>query len=162
MPPTSEQLPLLGIYYAITIGIVSLSTAMTVVTLNINNKGYRGEEVPRRIKIVFFDYIATIFRIKIDSKKLQKERLLHSKLKIRNMNKINEDIPLKSENNLSNHVTNDHNYINANNKSTYNSNNEKIKQHASLQKQMSNHINTVKLNTDNSNSESISFFFCCF
>ncbi len=28
MPPTSEQLPLLGIYYAVTIGIVSFSTSM--------------------------------------------------------------------------------------------------------------------------------------
>ena len=42
MPPTSEQLPLLGIYYATTICIVSLSTAMAVLTLHINNKGRRG------------------------------------------------------------------------------------------------------------------------
>ena len=43
MPPTSEQLPLLGIYYAVTIGIVSMSTAFAVLTLNINNKGNRGK-----------------------------------------------------------------------------------------------------------------------
>jgi nicotinic acetylcholine receptor len=42
MPPTSEQLPLLGIYYAVTIGIVSMSTAFAVVTLNINHKGNKG------------------------------------------------------------------------------------------------------------------------
>ena len=38
MPPTSEQLPLLGIYYAVTIGIVSFSTALAVITLNVANK----------------------------------------------------------------------------------------------------------------------------
>ena len=42
MPPTSEQLPLLGIYYAVTIGIVSISTSFAVITLNINNKGNKG------------------------------------------------------------------------------------------------------------------------
>ncbi len=43
MPPTSEQLPLLGIYYAITIVIVTLSTTLAVITLIINNKGSHGK-----------------------------------------------------------------------------------------------------------------------
>jgi hypothetical protein len=67
MPPTSEQLPLLSIYYAVTIGIVSCSTAMAVITLNINNKGYSGRRVPRIIKIIFFNYIAKILRTKLIS-----------------------------------------------------------------------------------------------
>uniref|UniRef100_A0A914DPB9 Uncharacterized protein n=1 Tax=Acrobeloides nanus TaxID=290746 RepID=A0A914DPB9_9BILA len=34
MPPTSEALPLIGIYYGVTIFIVSLATAMTVLTVS--------------------------------------------------------------------------------------------------------------------------------
>jgi hypothetical protein len=67
MPPTSEQLPLLGIYYAVTIGIVSFSTALAVVTLNIANKGNTGKKVPRLIKIIFFDYLARILCIELTS-----------------------------------------------------------------------------------------------
>ena len=60
MPPTSEQLPLLGIYYAVTIGIVSLSTAFAVITLNINHKGNKGKRIPRILKIIFCDYLAKV------------------------------------------------------------------------------------------------------
>ncbi|CAF0756649.1 unnamed protein product [Brachionus calyciflorus] len=62
MPPTSEQLPLLGIYYAVTIGIVSLSTCMAVVTLNINNKGIQGKRVPKIVRVIFFEYLNKIVR----------------------------------------------------------------------------------------------------
>jgi hypothetical protein len=65
MPPTSEQLPLLGIYYAVTIGIVSFSTSMAVITLNINNKGDNGKEVPKIVKIIYFDYLAKYLNIKL-------------------------------------------------------------------------------------------------
>jgi hypothetical protein len=67
MPPTSEQLPLLGIYYAVTIGIVSFSTAMAVITLNINNKGNKGKRVPRWVKFIFLDVMAKILRTDIKS-----------------------------------------------------------------------------------------------
>ncbi len=67
MPPTSEQLPLLGIYYAVTIGIVSFSTAMAVITLNINNKGNKGKRVPRVLKFVFLRVLAKILRTDIKS-----------------------------------------------------------------------------------------------
>jgi hypothetical protein len=61
MPPTSEQLPLLGIYYGVTIGIVSLSTTMAVITLNVNNRGNKGREVPKFIRFLFFGVLAKIF-----------------------------------------------------------------------------------------------------
>jgi hypothetical protein len=69
MPPTSEQLPLLGIYYAVTITIVSFSTAMAVLTLNINNKGSKGRKVPRIIKIILLDYVARILGTELSSVK---------------------------------------------------------------------------------------------
>ena len=90
MPPTSEQLPLLSIYYAVTIGIVSCSTAMAVITLNINNKGSTGARVPKIIKIIFFTYLAKILRTK-----------LSSKIKKKAMKAMNETkIPLQNVNNI--------------------------------------------------------------
>ncbi|XP_046325861.1 ligand-gated ion channel 4-like isoform X2 [Haliotis rufescens] len=66
MPPTSDLLPLIGLYYGITIAIVSFATGMTVLTLNIHHKGARGQEIPRVVKIIFFNYLAKIMFIKID------------------------------------------------------------------------------------------------
>ena len=105
MPPTSEQLPLLGIYYAITICIVSFSTAMTVVTLNINNKGLRGQEVPKLAKIIFFKYIARYMFINLESISAKnqlngkKHTIVNSTTNSNSINKENEceDIPLKLE-----------------------------------------------------------------
>jgi hypothetical protein len=69
MPPTSE-LPLLGIYYAVTIGIVSFSTAMAVFTLNVNNKGSKGRKVPHIIRVIFFNYLAKLLRTKLKNEYL--------------------------------------------------------------------------------------------
>ncbi|ESP04297.1 hypothetical protein LOTGIDRAFT_136425 [Lottia gigantea] len=67
MPPTSDVLPLIGLYYGMTIFIVSFATAMTVFTLNIHHKGARGLEVPRIIKKICFGFFAKIFCMKIES-----------------------------------------------------------------------------------------------
>ncbi|OWF38748.1 Neuronal acetylcholine receptor subunit alpha-10 [Mizuhopecten yessoensis] len=66
MPPTSNVLPLLGIYYGITIFIVSTATGMTVLTLNIHHKGYRGREVPETVKKIFFGVFAKLFCMRIE------------------------------------------------------------------------------------------------
>ena len=59
MPPTSEKLPLIGdtktsppyfmksffysgLYYGVTISLVSLATGLSVVTLNLHHRGMRG------------------------------------------------------------------------------------------------------------------------
>lgn len=70
MPPTSEELPLLGIYYAITICIVTFSTGFAVMTLNINNKGKKGDRrPPRLIRKIFFKYLSKIMRYELASAK---------------------------------------------------------------------------------------------
>lgn len=61
MPPTSNVLPLVGIYYGITIFIVSTATGMTVLTLNIHHKGDRGREVPMFMKTIFFGFLSKLF-----------------------------------------------------------------------------------------------------
>ncbi|KAK3109038.1 hypothetical protein FSP39_021646 [Pinctada imbricata] len=66
MPPTSNVLPLIGIYYGITICIVSFATGMTVFTLNIHHKGHRGRPVPPILKKIFFGVFAKILCLKID------------------------------------------------------------------------------------------------
>ncbi|KAK7486197.1 hypothetical protein BaRGS_00022520 [Batillaria attramentaria] len=66
MPPTSDDLPLIGLYYGITIAIVSFATAMTVFTLNIHHKGARGHEVPGIIKKIFFGIVAKVLFIHAD------------------------------------------------------------------------------------------------
>jgi len=44
-----------ALYYGITIIIVSLATAMTVLTLNIHHRGEHGVPVPRIIQKICFD-----------------------------------------------------------------------------------------------------------
>lgn len=74
MPPTSEELPLLGIYYAITICIVTFSTGFAVLTLNINNKGKKGEyRPPRLVRKIFFKYLAKFLRYKLSNDKKRKK-----------------------------------------------------------------------------------------
>ncbi|KAL3832327.1 hypothetical protein ACJMK2_023980, partial [Sinanodonta woodiana] len=65
MPPTSNALPLIGIYYGITIFIVSAATGMTVLTLNIHFHGHHGREVPKIIKSICLGFLAKIFCISI-------------------------------------------------------------------------------------------------
>ena len=63
---THFSLSVPGLYYGITIAIVSATTAMTVLTLNIHHKGSRGLEVPQSVKKVFFGIFAKILFIKLD------------------------------------------------------------------------------------------------
>ncbi|ESP00162.1 hypothetical protein LOTGIDRAFT_141278, partial [Lottia gigantea] len=66
MPPTSDVLPLVGLYYGITIAIVSFATCLTVYTLNVHHKGARGAEIPRYLKTIFFKYVAKLLFIKLE------------------------------------------------------------------------------------------------
>lgn len=49
-----------GLYYGITIAIVSLATAMTSFTLNIHHKGTSGERVPEVVKTICFKFLARV------------------------------------------------------------------------------------------------------
>lgn len=97
MPPTSDQLPLLGVYYAVTISMVSFSTTMTVVTLNISSKGHRNHEIPSIMKIIFFDYVAPVFRIRVGS-----QRIRHKD--IESLQETNKAYHQINEQNQRNHV----------------------------------------------------------
>lgn len=77
MPPTSDVLPLIGIYYGITISIVSFATAMTVFTLNIHHKGARGHEVPVVIKKICFGILAKIFCMRLEKPTNKSSNVAH-------------------------------------------------------------------------------------
>uniref|UniRef100_A0A0K0EVU7 Neuronal acetylcholine receptor subunit alpha-10-like n=1 Tax=Strongyloides venezuelensis TaxID=75913 RepID=A0A0K0EVU7_STRVS len=66
MPPTSEALPLIGIYYGVTIFIVSLATTMTVFTLNIHHNGFQGKEVPSYLQYIAFKILAPIMLLRVN------------------------------------------------------------------------------------------------
>ncbi|XP_064614604.1 neuronal acetylcholine receptor subunit alpha-10-like [Liolophura sinensis] len=66
MPPTSDVVPLIGLYYGITIAIVSFATGMTVLTLNIHHNGTRGYEVPSIVKKFCFGILAKILCIRLE------------------------------------------------------------------------------------------------
>ncbi|CAB3402079.1 unnamed protein product [Caenorhabditis bovis] len=66
MPPTSEALPLIGIYYGVTIFIVALATAMTVFTVNIHHNGVHGHPVPPLLQAFAFRYLSRLLLVRID------------------------------------------------------------------------------------------------
>jgi len=49
---------LLGLYYGVSICLVSFASAMAVVTLNIHHRGLRGTEVPEVIKKYILNYLS--------------------------------------------------------------------------------------------------------
>lgn len=63
MPRTSEEVPLIGQYYAATMFMISISTAMNVFVLNINEKGglVHAREVPRWLRVIALEYLAVVF-----------------------------------------------------------------------------------------------------
>jgi hypothetical protein len=65
MPPNSDNVPLIAIYYFGSMLIISLATAGTVLSLNILKKGDLGEPVSRIVQIIFFEFFARLLFIKI-------------------------------------------------------------------------------------------------
>ena len=50
-----------GLYYGITIAIVSLATGCTVFTLNIHHKGIHGAPVPDIVRTICLKFFARLF-----------------------------------------------------------------------------------------------------
>ncbi len=56
-----------GLYYGITIAIVSFGTAMTTLTLNIHHMGARGQEPPKIVKKICFGLLAKLMCLNFDA-----------------------------------------------------------------------------------------------
>ena len=65
MPPTSEKLPLIGLYYGVTISLVSFATGLSVVTLNLHHRGMRGRRVPQLLRVIY-RALARVLLIKLN------------------------------------------------------------------------------------------------
>ncbi|KHJ98832.1 Neurotransmitter-gated ion-channel transmembrane region [Oesophagostomum dentatum] len=75
IPPTSEAVPLIGIYYVSSLSIVCLATCVNVITLNIHRNGAisQGRHIPRWMEKWVLGYLASFMRMTIkepDSKTL--------------------------------------------------------------------------------------------
>jgi len=57
--------------------IVSLATAMAVMTLNIHSKGHRGAEVPGIVRKVCFRVLARMLCIKVGTLKVNTAEKVH-------------------------------------------------------------------------------------
>ncbi|KAL3093645.1 hypothetical protein niasHT_026683 [Heterodera trifolii] len=67
IPPTSEAVPLIGMYYVASLAIVCLATAMNVYTLNIHRRGTtnQGRRVPWWMRKYILGYLATFLLIRV-------------------------------------------------------------------------------------------------
>lgn len=57
----------LGLYYGVSICLVSFASAMAVVTLNIHHRGVRGNEVPAVIKSVVLGFLSKFVFLHFDT-----------------------------------------------------------------------------------------------
>ena len=74
-----------GLYYGVTISLVSFATGLSVVTLNIHHRGMRGRAVPSILRKIVLEGLAKILFIRLDlpdplgrSKKHKTERFQQS------------------------------------------------------------------------------------
>uniref|UniRef100_A0A8D0GNZ2 Cholinergic receptor nicotinic alpha 9 subunit n=1 Tax=Sphenodon punctatus TaxID=8508 RepID=A0A8D0GNZ2_SPHPU len=60
MPP-SENVPLIGKYYIATMTMITASTALTIIIMNIHHCGSGAKPVPQWARVVILDYMSKIF-----------------------------------------------------------------------------------------------------
>ena len=65
MPPNSDSVPLIAIYYFVSMLIISLATGGMVLSIYIIKKGDLGEPVSRLVQLVFFGLIARVLLVSI-------------------------------------------------------------------------------------------------
>ncbi|KAL4227838.1 hypothetical protein ACF0H5_013275 [Mactra antiquata] len=64
LPPSSDNFPIIGSYFASSMVLVSLSLFQTVVVLNVFYRGTNGRTVPRWARKIFFEYLGKVLCIK--------------------------------------------------------------------------------------------------
>uniref|UniRef100_T1J4J6 Neurotransmitter-gated ion-channel ligand-binding domain-containing protein n=1 Tax=Strigamia maritima TaxID=126957 RepID=T1J4J6_STRMM len=66
LPPT-EKTPLIGMYYGVTICIVSFATGLSVITLNVHHRGVRDTEVPAPLRKLVLGILAKVLFLKFEA-----------------------------------------------------------------------------------------------
>lgn len=55
-----------GLYYGVTISLVSLATGLSVVTLNLHHRGIRGRRLPKIMKFIVFEILGKLLLMRIN------------------------------------------------------------------------------------------------
>ncbi|XP_046583793.1 neuronal acetylcholine receptor subunit alpha-10-like [Haliotis rubra] len=64
LPPSSETFPFIGIYFFLAMMLVTFSTVLTVIVLNVHFKGQHGRGVPRWMRSLFLGTLAQILCVR--------------------------------------------------------------------------------------------------
>ncbi|XP_041365970.1 neuronal acetylcholine receptor subunit alpha-10-like [Gigantopelta aegis] len=64
LPPTSETFPFIGVYFCLAILLVTLSTVLSTLVLNVHFKGQHSRAVPRWVRGVFLEFLARVLLMK--------------------------------------------------------------------------------------------------
>ncbi|XP_035659256.1 neuronal acetylcholine receptor subunit alpha-7-like [Branchiostoma floridae] len=77
MPPTSRTVPLIVVYYTVTMLLVGLSTIMTIAVLNIHHCAADTAKVPGWIRTLVLSYLARICRMDVRKSENTRTNLGH-------------------------------------------------------------------------------------
>ncbi|XP_046373238.2 neuronal acetylcholine receptor subunit alpha-10-like [Haliotis rufescens] len=64
LPPTSETFPFIGIYFCLSLMLVTISTILTVFVLNVHFKGQHGIAVPRWVRSLVLGMLAQLLCVR--------------------------------------------------------------------------------------------------
>jgi len=73
-----------GLYYGFTIFIVSLATAMTVMTLNIHHHGTSGRPVPPLVRALCFGWLRRLLCLGVSGNKTHSHHPLQNIIEVHN------------------------------------------------------------------------------
>ncbi|XP_062607793.1 neuronal acetylcholine receptor subunit alpha-10-like isoform X1 [Saccostrea cucullata] len=65
LPTVSDAVPLISLYYGISILLISLSTSVNALTMNIYHYGDKGREVPAILKRIFFGFLSRFLCVSV-------------------------------------------------------------------------------------------------
>ncbi|XP_062607874.1 neuronal acetylcholine receptor subunit alpha-10-like, partial [Saccostrea cucullata] len=65
LPPVSDAVPLISLYYGMSIFFISLSTSINALTMNVYHYGDKGREVPAILERFFFGFLSRFLCVSV-------------------------------------------------------------------------------------------------
>ncbi|XP_033750113.1 neuronal acetylcholine receptor subunit alpha-10-like [Pecten maximus] len=107
MPASSDSFPYIGMYFAVSMVLVSLSCTMTVVVLMFHSRGCSGRKLPHWAKRIFIEKLGRLVCSRSGKYLLDKENDLETPVELRVNGSANNTVhPEKSTESTTNFVTN--------------------------------------------------------
>ncbi|XP_053405083.1 neuronal acetylcholine receptor subunit alpha-10-like [Mercenaria mercenaria] len=111
LPPSSDNFPVIGTYFATSMAFVSASLVQTVIVLNVFYRGSNGRTVPSWARIIFFHCIGTMLCVRTkklhvvnlvgemtgDNRSADEDSLYNGKDKLVLIGKYDKDLKATSE-----------------------------------------------------------------